>query len=468
MITYQDLIAVGDNDRDRIDFVQSTIMSHKKSDAYLTAVNAYEYDAKKNVTIMEYKKLLYTISGETTPDNYSANYKITSAFFNRFVIQENQYLLGNGVTWKNDSTADALGGNFDTVLQNLGHDALVGGQSFGFWNLDHVDNFSIKEFVPLYDEEDGAMKAGIRFWQMDNLKPLRATLYELDGYTDYIWKKGEDGEILHNKRAYVLKVKSSPADGEQIYDYENYPSFPIVPLWANPQKQSELVGIREGIDAYDLIKSGFANDVDDASLIYWTINNAGGMDDRDLVEFVKHMKTVKAAVVDDTGAHAESHSIDVPYNSRETLLSRLRADLYEDAMALDTKSIADGAVTATQIKAAYEPLNNKTDMYEYCIIEFISKILELAGIEDEPTFTRSIIVNAQEEIGNVLQAADYLTTEYVTEKILRILGDGDMADEMIEEIKKLQAEMALASLYQQQKQEEEQEEEETEEDNEEV
>lgn len=430
MITYQDLLQVGESDKDRMKFIQNAINLHKKTDLYLTAQDAYQYDSKKNVTIINYKKLLYTIAGEAVPDNYSANYKITSAFFNRFILQENQYLLGNGVTWQEDSTGDLLGADFDSKLQKLGHDALVGGVSFGFWNLDHVDNFDILEFVPLYDEEDGALKAGVRFWQMDSTKPLRATLYEMDGYTDYIWRIGEEGQILYDKRAYVLKVKESPADGEVIYDGENYPTFPIVPMYGNPQKQSELVGIREGIDAYDLIKSGFANDIDDASMIYWTINNAGGMDDVDLVDFINHMKRVKAAVVSEDGASAESHTIDVPYNSREALLERLRSDLYEDAMALDTKSIADGAVTATQIKAAYEPLNNKADMYEYCVLDFIKGILNVAGIEDEPIFTRSVIINTQEEITNILEAAEYLSGEYVTEKVLTLFGDANMVEDV--------------------------------------
>ena len=100
-------------------------------------------------------------------------------------------------------------------------------------------------------------------------------------------------------------------------------------------------------------------------------------------------------------------------------------------MALDTKNIADGATTATQIKAAYEPLNNKVDNYEYCIISFLKDILKLAEIDDDPSFTRSMIVNTQEEIQVVLQAASELDSEYVTRKILTLLGDGDMADEII-------------------------------------
>ena len=432
MITFQDLLAVGQDEKLRSEFVKSFIGTHKSSDEYEMALTAEAYDCKQNATIVQYQKLLYTISGEAVPDNYSANYKIVSSFFNRFVTQQVQYLLGNGISWNEASTEAKLGNDFDSRVQQLAHYALVDKVAFGFWNYDHLEVFRLKEFAPLWDEEDGALKAGVRFWQIDPIKPLRATLYEIDGYTNYIWRSGQEVEI-EPKRAYKLKVRTSIADGQEIYDGENYPSFPIVPLWANQQKQSELVGIREAIDAYDLIKSGFANDLDDASQIYWTIQNAGGMDDIDLAQFVKRMKTVKAAVVDDDGARAESHTLDVPYASREALLERLRSDLYDDFMALDTKNIAGGATTATQIKAAYEPLNNKTDMFEYCVIEFISAILELAGIDDEPTFTRSMIVNTNEEMSIILQAAEYLSEDYITEKVLTILGDADKVDDLLKE-----------------------------------
>ena len=237
--------------------------------------------------------------------------------------------------------------------------------------------------------------------------------------------------MLNEKRTYIQVVKSSEADGEVIYDGQNYPTFPIVPLWANPEKQSELVGKREQIDCYDLIKSGFANDLDDASMIYWTITNAGGMDDVDLAKFLERMHVVRAATVDgDDGAKAEAHTIDVPYQSREAYLARLEKDLYKDSMALDTEQIAAGAVTATQIKAAYEPLNEKADEFEFCLIEFINGILAIAGIEDNATFTRSQIVNRQEEVEMLVAAGTYLDDEYITEKILTLLGDGDKFEEL--------------------------------------
>lgn len=427
--TYQDLLEVGEREEQRMEFVLSLIRSRNEDPMYRTAKVADEYDRHKNVTINQYQKILYTVTGKAIPDNYSANYKLASRFFNRFVLQLTQFLLGNGVTWEMEGTKKKLGKDFDTRLQQLGKDALVHAVSFGFWNYDHIEAFDYLEFIPLYDEENGSLSAGVRYWQISPQKPLRATLYEIDGYTEYIWRN-EQGEVLKEKRSYITRYVRTEADGTIIYDGENYPAFPIVPLYGNPHKQSELVGIQEQIDCYDLIKSGFANTVDEASLIYWTIKNAGGMDDVDMTEFVNRIRKLHVASATDE-AYAEPHQIEAPYNSRETLLNRLRSDLYEDAMALDTKSIAGGAVTATQIKAAYEPLRNKASQFEYCILDFLDGIMAVAGIDDKPTFTPDMLVNQNEEIQTVVSAGEYLDQEYVTTKILTILGDADKVKEVL-------------------------------------
>ena len=435
MKTYQDFLKIADkSEEERISFVRELINWHKSSTLYKDAFIADQYYRRHNVTIEQYQKLLYTMTGKAVPDNYSANWKMRHGFFRLFTIQEVQHLLGNGITWQDESTKAKLGEDFDTQAMKAAKYAIIGAESFGFFNLDHVDIFSVLEFAPLPDEEDGALKAGCRFWQIDDSKPLRATFYEIDGYTDYIWRNGQ-GEVLHDKRPYILKVRQSEADGTEIYDYRNYPSFPIVPLWANDDHQNGLVGLREQMDCYDLIKSGFANDIDDASLIYWTIQNASGMDDVDLAKFVERMHTVKAAVVDADGATAEAHSMDVPSEGRERLLDRLKDDLYMDAMALDLKNISGGATTATQIIASYKPLDSKCDDLEYCVIEWLKGILALAGIEGEkPTFTRDYIVNKNEEIQTIILAADRLSEDYVTRKILTILGDGDQADNVLKDL----------------------------------
>lgn len=429
MKTYQDLLEVVNSEDQKKEFLISAINDHKGSDRYYWAKTGAAYDRQENTTIMQYRKLLYTMSGQAVPDNFNANHKLPSNFYNRFNMQENQYLLGNGVNFDDNDIKDKLGTqkkSFDTMVQKLGKLALTQGESFGFWNLDHIDVFEFLEFVPLYDEEDGSLKAGIRFWQIDERKPLRVTLYEMDGYTEYIKRSTDKNlEELRPKRAYVLKTHTTQADGTEIYDGENYPGFPIVPMWGNQDHIIKIRAWQPKIDCYDLIESGFANDVDDASLIFWTITNAGGMDDVDLAKFLQHMKTVKAAVVDgaDSGAKAEAHTLDIPVQARDTYLTRLEKDLYKDAMALDTEAIATGNTVATAIRASYEPLNMKTDDFEYCVIEFIQGILELAGLEGDPTFKRSIIVNQSEETTMVLAAAQYLDNETILKHLPFISTD---------------------------------------------
>lgn len=430
--TYQDLLLIGESEVDRMDFVQQVINEHKSSELYKIAQIANDYYCQRNTTITNFQKTLYNLHGRPVDDLWSANHKLASNFFKRFVTQQNQFLLGNGITWGKNDTDAKLGDDFDIQVQKAGRYALCGAVSFGFWNLDHLVVFGVPEFAPLYDEEDGALKAGVRFWQIDSSKPLRATFYELDGYTDYMWVKGE-GRILKDKRPYILRTRTTEADGTEIYDGDNYPSFPIVPLWGNPQHQSEIIGIRTQIDAYDIVKSGFANDLDTAQ-VYWILHNTGGMDDMDLAQFLERLHIVHAASVDDSaGTAVDAHTVDIPSESREKMLDRLTNDLYKDYMAFNPETIASGAVTATQIRAAYEPLNSKADEYEYCVLEFLQGILELAGIEDEPTFDRSYIINRQEEIQVLTTAAQYLTEDYVTTKILTVLGDGDRAEEMLKE-----------------------------------
>lgn len=418
MKTYQDFLEVAEkSDRERMEFVLSAINNHKDSDLYKQAVIAKEYDAHRNVTIANFQKLLYTLNGKVIPDNYSSNYKLRSNFFANFITQETQYLLGNGVTLKKDENKEKLGIGFDTRLQDAAHDALVGGVSYGFWNLDHLEVFDVTEFVPLLDEENGALRAGIRFWQVCTSKPLRATLFEPDGFTQYIRRSGEEMMILEPKRGYVAVEATSEIDGTELLTYQNYPGFPIIPMYGNRAKQSELVGQREAIDCYDLIKSGFANTVDDASVIYWTISNAGGMDEIDMARFKESMRRIGVGLVDDDGAKAEAHTLTIPVEAREALLSRISDDLYRDFQMLDVTKLQGGQKTATEITAAYQPMDNKVDQFEYCVIDFLQELFKIVGIEDDPSFTRSKVTNQLEQTQMVLLAANYLDDETILNKL---------------------------------------------------
>lgn len=414
-----------------MEFILAAIREHKASADYQTASDAELYFRHQNPTIMRYQKFVYNQFGQAVPDIWAPNNKISSNWYNYFVTQAVSYLLGNGVTFTNEANKEKLGKNFDKTVQKIAENAKNGGVAFGFWNLDHVESFSLTEFVPLYDEEDGGLKAGIRFWQIDDRKPLRTTLYEMDGYTDYI-KRGDNAmEVMHEKRPYKQIVQRSDFDGEVILDGENYPGFPIVPMF-NTNHQSEIVGNRGTIDAYDLMISGLINNVSDGEFIYWILKNCGGMDSISDAKFVEQLKLTHVAHADgDDGASVEAHNVSVEFEATAEALDRLTTQLYKDFMALRVDELSAGNKTATEINAAYEPINQKTDAFEYCVTDFINGILALAGIDDEPSYTRSQMSNQTEIIETVLQAAEYLDDEYITKKILTLLGDADKATDVL-------------------------------------
>lgn len=434
MYTYQDFIA-----EPSVEIaINTAINKHLKDDDYMVALDADLYDHQQNRTINDYVRIVYSMTGQAVEDFTASNNKIASNFFHRLNTQRVSYLLGNGVSFsENDAVKDDLGNNIDTVVKNLAYAALIHGVSFGFWNVKGLHVFKLTEFVPLWDEETGALKAGIRFWQIDKNKPMYAVLYEEDGFTKYRSKvSGGAYEEIQPKRAYQLTVRSTTADGEEVIGEQNYGSLPIIPLWGSSLKQSTLVGMRGGIDSYDLIRSGFANDLTDCALIYWIIGNAGGMSDNDLAQFRDRLKLQHIAVADTDNSSVTPYAQDIPYSSRQAYLSDIRAGIYEDFGGLDVHTIAAGA-TNDHIDAAYQPVDEEADDFEFQLDEFFEHLFTLLGLDtgNIPVFKRNRISNELEQTQMVLMAAEYLDEETVIQKLPFIT-----VDEVADILKKMMAE----------------------------
>lgn len=437
MNTYQDLLAIGEGDRDRAEFCLSTIQQYQGTEEFRTAQDADAYYRHRNPTILRAQRIIYNLMGQATPDLWRPNHKIPSRFYYYFVTQEVSFLLGNGVLFSELKDKEAvLGRDFDQRVMDAATAAINGGTAFGFWNLDHLEVFPIYSadgpcFCPLYDEETGALSAGIRWWQMTAKSPLRMTLYEADGITDYIRRDGEDITLLRAKASYQYEIRTSAATGTEIVGAGNYSVLPIVPFY-NVNRQSEIVGGRETIDAYDLMISGMVNNTDEGNLIYWVLKNANAMDEEDDAAFLAQLHRTHVAHADgDDGVGIEHQVVEVPVDASRETLDQLRRRLFDDFMALDVKEIASGAATATQIKAAYEPLNEKASQFEAKLLDFLSGILSLAGVDEVPTFRRDVIANVTEEVSNILQAAQYLDEDTVTEQLCGVLGLIDRVDEIV-------------------------------------
>lgn len=425
MLTWQDF----PTDENKIpEFIAQMISEHDLNKAIETARTADLYDHQQNKTINEYVKKIYSSAGVAVRNYVASNNKIASNFFRRLNTQRCTYSLGNGVTFaKNtDATKAKLGDTFDTEIYRAGYLALIHGVSFVFFNFDHIHVFPLTEFVPLWDENDGTLRAGLRYWRIDSTKPTIAILYTEDGYRRYKSKDGyakfeKDGE----KCSYKQTISKAPADAEpEVIAEENYSRLPIVPLWGSRLHQSTLIGLQQSIDSYDLIRSGFANDLQDCAQIYWILENYGGMKEEELQRFRDQILLQHIAVADTTdGGAIKPYTQDVPYAARTAYLQTIRQDIYEDFGGFDTKAISASNQTATAINSAFQPLDENADDFENQIETCIRSILGLIGIDDVPVFKRNRISNQLEQVQMLMLEAPYLDRQTILENLPNIYID---------------------------------------------
>ena len=417
-ISFQDF----EKSNDKKSFIREFLNWYRQGDGYRIAVDADKYDRQQNSTIMNYVRFYYSILGQKVPDKYASNNKIASNFFHRLNTQRCTYSLGNGLIFSEESTKEKLGKDFDTRIYDAVYKALIHGVSFVFWNLDHIHVFPATEFAPLWDEETGALRAGVRYWQLDPEKPEFCVLYEEDGYTKYKAERtGSPFVQIEEKRAYRQEIRVAPADEEpEVIAQSNYNRLPIIPVYGTKQKQSTLIGMKNAIDSFDLIRSGFANDLEECAQIYWIISNADAMTPADLAEYRARLKFNHIAQADEGDIHPFTQEI--PYNARSEYLKEIRSGIYEDYGGLDVHAVAAGA-TNDHIDAAYQPMDENADDLEYCVIDAVQSILALIDIADTPVFKRNRISNQREQVDMIVAVSEYLDEKTVLQKLPFITPD---------------------------------------------
>lgn len=414
--TYQDWLTMGGGAEN----ARTIVNNYKGSDDFLLGVDANRYFAGENPSLDS--KFLLKLDSHIETDAETGEKRkvrdrvkiegnrIASNFLRRFVCQQNQFLLGNGVQLDDDAKKTQLGIGFDKALEAIGERAILHGVAYGFWNLDHLEVMpAVKDglsgCVALLDEMTGEPMTVLQFWQLSSSRPMYVRCFEPDGVT--LWFYDKDGDhIAEPKRAYKHKIRTDMM-GARVIGVENWSALPVIPLYANNEHESELTAsIRSKINAYDRIMSDYGDNLDRANDVYWVLNNFGGSAD-DALQIVQDIQALKVAMTISDGAgtsSAEPHTIDVPYAARQTALTILQKELYADFMALNMDELTGGSLTNVAIETAMTNLNLKCDRFEWQCFQFVQKVLALIGVQTEAiSFTRQQIVNRPETVAAIMQ-----------------------------------------------------------------
>ena len=450
--TYQDWEKASETSRPKL--ALTIIDDYRATPDFITMGEAELYFLGSNPTVLRRKKL--QVNGVQTstepghpPKSVPVNgavetAKIPSNFFFRFVTQQNQYLLSNGLKTNDDadtnldgkSVKDRLGRGFDRILEQIGEKALIHGVCYGFWNYDHVEAIPAAKgtnggAVALVDEITSEIRVLIQFWRISDERPRYARIYEADGVT--LIEDSGTVKISEPKRPYVTRI-TQDGFGSTTEPVSASSRLPIVAFAANGYQRSELTdSLRQKMDAYDVILSDFADNLERTNDVYWAINNFGGTAD-EVIGMLAEINRIKAVYAEGTSATATPHTIEVPYEARVKALELLEKAMYKDYMALNMDELTGGSLTNVAIKAAMANLNLKADRYEWQAFAFCQKMLNLLGVETENiAFRRQTISNDAEIVSMIYTARSDLTRKKALElnpmiepdEIEQLLLDGD-------------------------------------------
>ena len=246
--TYQDYLAA----EDKIALLCKAIEKFKASAEFVRALSASSYFRGENPTIAR-KTILRARKIETRGTDGRRHVRagtedvvgnrIGSSFLFRFVTQQNQFLLSEGVSLP-EETKKRLGADFDHLLSRLGECALLHGVSYGYWNADHLEIIEMARaagsgFFPLLDEMTGELMLGVQFWQLGAKRPMFLRLFEQDGVT-ILRVSGKQVDVVREKTAYVRTLRRDALGDTLDVERQGYGRLPLIPLYANQEGKSEL------------------------------------------------------------------------------------------------------------------------------------------------------------------------------------------------------------------------------------
>ena len=417
MYTYSDFEEYAASEEGLIEFIGLAISEHQTSKEYKIAQKAKAYYKHQNPDIEAVEKMVYDLYGMAHKDLFSPNHKLANAYYPKIINQGVSHLLGNGISFKNPEAKSQLGANLDGVCKKILTDAKNSGVSYGYFDGKKLMHIPFDEFKAVFDDYTGEIRAGIRFTQIDENKPLSIVLYEADGYSEFVREPGEEITRKSEKKRYDGITGVYEQTGEVTS------RLPIYPLY-NLGKQSDIVGNLNILIAIDLVNSNLVNNVSQGELVYWVLRNQGGMDEVDDANFLLNLIKRHVIHLDGDGSDAQPHQIQVPFEANQTAAAMLKRQLYDNMDGVLTETLNAGNLTATAISSAYSDLRQHSSNLEYEVIEFLHGIFRIAGIpeDEEISFSYYETINQTEMIQNILASGQYFDDEETTRLLCSALG----------------------------------------------
>lgn len=342
----------------------------------------------------------------------NADFRISHNWHQLLVNQKAAYLFtyapgfDTGDNALNDKITEVLGGDFVKKAKNLCISASNCGVGWLHCWIDDNGKFCYAEvpahqLVPVYsDSLESEIEAVLRTYMIRDEDAEPMTRYEIWTATEvsFYEQKGEHDIVMALLDGYNTNIVK-----------HNMGYVPFVPFYNNATHTGDLPMVKDLIDQYDLVVSGFANDLTDIQEVVFVIRNYGG---EDLNTFLSELKKYKAIKIEDGGLSpggsggVEAMQIEIPTEARVKFLDILKRQIFISGQGVDPDPQNFGNSSGVALKYLYSLLEIKAGLLETEFRAGFSQLLRIIfhylGVAEDPkirvqqVFIRNEISNDQE------------------------------------------------------------------------
>lgn len=304
-----------------------------------------------------------------------------------------------------------------------------------------------KEVVPIWthDLERELLAVLRQYSRIDETDGYEYIIYEY--WTDMecqAFRKRVDMTVDEGLMCYqqytVIDVDTGIAEPTDTYIHD-FGEVPFIFFSNNDEGQNDLSDIKELIDAYDKVFSGFLNDLEDIQELIFILTNYGG-EAETAIDVLREMKQKKIIQVDSEGPDDKSGvstlAIEIPVEARKEMLAITRKSIFEQGMAIDPDPQNFGNSSGVALKYLYSLLELKTGMMETefaisfnRLVRAILKFHGFAAGNIVQTWTRTA-VNNDTELADIAQKSKGVISD---ETIIR---NHPWVDDPEEEMKRME------------------------------
>lgn len=372
----------------------------------------------------------------------TADNRIPSNFYKLLVNQKAAYAFTEKVSFDtgndelNSLITQTLGGSFRKKSKSLcvqAANAAVGW--LHYWKGEdgkfHYAVMDSKQIIPVWTHDlEKELYAVLRTYSMiDEHDGNTYIVYEIwtKNQCESFRRKSDEGlDMLGYFYQYlVIDIDTGTEEYQPVYEH-GFGEVPFIFFNNNDEGTNDLTDIKELIDAYDKVFSGFLNDLEDIQELIFIITNYGGDADNAL-QILQEMKTKKIINVESEGADDKSGvstlAIEIPVTARKEMLDITRKAIFEQGMGIDPDPQNFGNSSGVALQYLYSLLELKTGImeteFEVSFNRLVRAILKFYGRTAEKLeqiWTRTSVTNDAEMADIAQKSKNVISDETIVRK----------------------------------------------------